>query len=337
MRCFLIFCGLFLFAACHERKAANVHGMEIPVELLTAADAADFDITGHLDKIVSGEDSSLPQLFHFCENADPVTLDHLGILFKNLLEKIGDTNFARPLGEISTLQRSAVWAALEGAVEQPLSQFAPETWGVLVPMADVAEYRGLYIFDRKTCSFRDCTEPGKLYVAFDETGGIERNHLRLLRKPFPGQAIFAEVKGLKVDQYAKAELPADRAGFFIVTEILELEAKNYRNTCIPYEVWGLNYDVNWQLQVSANEGLIEFRPPDSEGMKYFPYSNPETSDTATVYSSVNESTGDNIRIVMKEGTCNDGQTEIRYNIRVDVTMNGDAYSGCGLPFEKDFW
>lgn len=336
MRILLIFCSLFLFASCHQRKTVKVHGVELSQELLAIAGEVNFDLTGHLDKAFGGDDDSLQQLFIFCENATPATLGQFGLLFENILEKIGDSTFAFSLGEVSLQQRSKVWAALENVTEQPLSRLAPETWAVLVPVDEVREYRGLYIFDRKTSSFRDCAEPNRLYIAFDENGAIERNHLRLLRKPYPKQAIFAEVRGVKTSHYANAELPTNYTGFFIVIEILELEAKNYHNTCIPYEVWGIGNDPGWQVQVSSAEGLIEFRASDSERVRYFPHSAPMVSDTATVYASVNESTGDNIRIVVKEGNCSDGQTEIKYNIQVGVTMNGKGYSGCGVPFEKDF-
>ena len=181
-------------------------------------------------------------------------------------------------------------------------------------------------------TFRDCAEPDARYVAIDETGDIERNYRRLLRFPYPGQPIFAEVKGYKSTYFGDAKLPAKFSGFLIVTEILDLEVKNFRNTCIPYDYWALGAEPFWQAQISASEGIIEFKGMDDERTKVFTYVLPMKDDSARVYAAINQETGDNIRIAVKAEDCSDGMSDIRYHFKVELTVNGENFSGCGFSF-----
>jgi len=127
-------------------------------------------------------------------------------------------------------------------------------------------------------------------------------------------------------------LPDNFTAFFILTEIMNLEVKNFRNTCIPYDLWALGNEPFWQAQISANEGVIEFQELGLEGSRVFPYVPAIEEDTATIFSSVNHDTGDNIRIVVYPEKCGDTMSDSVYQYKVALSMNGKSFTGCGRTF-----
>lgn len=327
-----IFC-LFLLS-CNTESSVTVGGVKVTSSLRKAADEHQFDYTGHLAKALSGDEFSTEKLLIFSNQLDSANAESHGRVLAALMAKLGDQHFSKITDKLASESKRTVWATIEAGGTPPLKAAAPLTLATLLPPRQIQEYRGLYVFDPKMNTFQDCSEPALKYIAIDETEAIERNYRRLLRFPYPGQPIFAEVKGYKSDFYGNKKLPAKFAGFFVVTEILELETKNYRNTCIPYEYWALGTEPFWEAQISASEGIIEFRGMDDERTKVFAYFQPVMDDSAMVYTAINQDTGDNIRIAVKEESCSDGMSDIRYDFKVELTMNGNSFSGCGISFSQ---
>jgi uncharacterized membrane protein len=282
---------------------------------------------------LAGEEPAIEQLLKFSSQVDSANAVAHGQVLSSLMNRVGDDLFSKITAGLTEESKRTVWAAIEAGGAQPMKTAAPLTLQTLIPAKNIQEYRGLYVFTQRQSNFRDCAEPDARYIAIDETGGAERNYRRLLRFPYPGQPIFAEVKGYKTAYYGNEKLPAKFAGFFVVTEILELEVKNYRNTCIPFEFWALGNEPFWQVQISAGENVIEFKGMDDERTKFFTYLPPVQADSSIVYAVLNQETGDNIRISIKEEDCSDGMSDIRYRFKVEMTMNGQNFSGCGISFE----
>lgn len=298
----LVYCILFVLIAGCERGPATVSGILVPVELLKSADRNSFDYTGKLAKAVQKDEQAFQDLLLFSNVADSLASRQQGEVLLALLEKTGDDYFASMLAKLDKTGRQAAWSVLDeglaGIGGETLSKTAPMSWHALLPQQPPATFRGLYISGKKMSAFLDCNAPGERYLAIDETGAIDRNFKRLLKFPYPGQAIYAEVKGYETDFFGAMPLPDNFSAFLILTEIVNLEPKNFRNTCIPYDLWALGNEPFWQAQISSNESLIEFRELGEEGARFFPFVQPVKEDTATIYSSVNYDTGDNIRIIV---------------------------------------
>ena len=127
-------------------------------------------------------------------------------------------------------------------------------------------------------------------------------------------------------------MPDNYTAFFILTEIVNLEVKNFRNTCIPYDLWALGNEPFWQAQISANEGVIEFQELGFDGSRFFPYVPSIKEDSATIYASINHDTGDNIRIAVFSEKCGDTMSDSVYQYKVVLSMNGKSFTGCGRTF-----
>ena len=333
MRLLFFVLALLIIVSCNSNAPVEVDGVRLTTALRRAADEQHFDYTGHLAKALKGDEASLEKLLQFIPSADTLQLVH-GAVLRAVLARMGDANFAATVAKQPVETKTAVWAALEGGAPQPMKAAAPVTREALVPPATIGEHRGLYVFDEKMSTFQDCADPEKRYVAVDETGAMERNYRRLIRYPYPGQPVFAEVKGFTTAYYGNLTMPANFAGFFVVTEIIELEAKNYRNTCIPYDYWAMGTEPFWQAQISGGEGVIEFKGMDEERTRVFAYLPPATEeDSSLVYSAINQETGDNILITVREESCSDGMSDIVYRFKVGLTMNGKEFLGCGIKFD----
>lgn len=323
---------LGLLTACSSDAPVTVDGVQVSAALRRLADEADFDYTGNLAKALKGDQTALQELFQFASDSNAAQDEH-GAILRSVLSRVGDSSFAEALDRQPEEIKTAVWASLETKAPESLQSLAPATHEALLPSSTPEEHRGLYVFDEKMSTFRDCAEPEKQYVAVDETGGIGRNYRRLLHFPYPKQPIFAELKGYVAPNYKNLVKPANFAGFFVVTEILHLEAKNYRNTCIPYEYWAIGTEPFWYAQISKMEGIVEFRRMEDEGAKVFSYSAPALeADSSLVYSVINQDTGDNVRISIQKEKCGDGMSDIQYDYSVKMTMNGREYSGCGIRY-----
>lgn len=335
MRPVFFFLFFLALAGCHTGGPVEVDGVRVCAELRQAADGVHFDYTGYLANALLGDEASLEQLLRFDQaDGDSLAVAGHGQVLKAVLGKAGDEAFAKKVATMPQDVKRQVWEAMAKGGSTDLKIKAPLTLEALLPPRQLAQHRGLYVFDAEgNSTFRDCLRPSKRYKAVDETGGnLEKSYRRLLKYPYPGQPIFAEVKGFASSYYGGMELSGKLDSFFVVTEIVELEQKNFRNTCVPYDLWALGTEPFWYAQVSEMEGVIEFRGMDDERTKVFAYQPSMVLDSAKIFAGINEETGDNIRISVWQRPCSDGMSETVYPSTVSLTVNGKVYKGCGIPF-----
>jgi len=334
MRIFYAFALVVSLAACTSGGPVEVGGIRVDAALRASAKTQNFDYTGNLDKALKGDDLALGELLHFQTGQDSATTAAHGFVLKSLLEKMGDELFAQKLEKLETDAKQRIWAAVEMAGGAPLQNNSPQTLKTLMPPAKVEEATGLYIFASQNSRFRDCAEPDANYFVVDETGGsLEKKYRSLIKYPYPDQAAVAKLKGYKAAYHANLTLPNGFAGFFVVNEMLEMEQKNFRNTCIPYEFWAVGTEPFWQAEISAAEGVIEYRGMDDEQTKVFAYQSPTIEDSVKIYTGVNQDSGDNIRIEVSKKPCSDGMSDRNYRLQVKLNVNGKEMNGCGIPYE----
>ncbi|MCC6725131.1 MAG: hypothetical protein IT258_11520 [Saprospiraceae bacterium] len=330
----LFFFAIAFIAACSAGGPVEVGGVAIDAGLHALADKQNFDYTGFLDKALKGDDAALNEVLKFNAGQDSTATVGHGLVLKALLNKLGDELFSQKLSALPDLAKQEIWASLEMAGATSLKNDSPLTLKALMPTQTVSELSGLYVFDGKNSSFRDCAKPDARYLVVDETAGqLEQHYRRLLKFPYPGQSIVVKLKGVVVPYYGSLVLPNNREGFLVVSEVVSAEAKNFKNTCIAYDIWALGTEPFWYAQVSEAEGLIEYRGMDDERTKFFAYQPPVDEKKTKIYTGINQESGDNIRIAVDSLPCGDGMSDRTYKLTVKLTMNGKEVNGCGIPFE----
>jgi uncharacterized membrane protein len=333
MRTLSILLAMLLLAACSTGGPVEVGGITVEAGLRQFADQRGFDYTGHLDKALKGDDASLSEVLKFSTGPDSNAIAGHGMVMQSLLAKLGDELFSQKVSPLSSEEKQRLWASLEQASSASLKNESPMTFMALMPSQEPAEMSGLYIFDGKNSSFRDCAKLAARYLVVDETAGqMEQHYRRLLKFPYPNQPIVVRLKGFVAPYYGSLELPDGKEGFLVVSEVLEAEVKNFRNTCIPYDFWALGTEPFWGAQVSEAEGVIEYRGMDDEGTKFFAYLPPVAEKKTLIYTGINQESGDNIRIAVDSLPCGDGMSERTYKLSVKLTINGKEVNGCGIPY-----
>lgn len=330
---FYCFAMVFLFA-CSPGGPVEVDGIRVEAALRSYCKNNQFDYTGKLDKALKGDDAALAELLNFNPAQDSAASAGHSLVMKSLLERMGDELFSQKIEKLGTDAKQRIWAGLQLAGAQSMKNESPLTLRALMPPVKVEPHDGLYVFDAKNSSFRDCAEPSLRYLMVDETdGSLERNYRQLLKYPYPGQSVVAALKGYSAPYYGELTLPNGFAGFFVTTELIKMETKNFRNTCIPYDFWAVGTEPFWYAQVSAAEGIIEYRGMEDEKTKVFAYQSPVQADSTKIFTGVNQDSGDNIRIELSNKPCSDGMSDRQYSLEVKLSMNGKALNGCGIPYE----
>ncbi|GIV31087.1 MAG: hypothetical protein KatS3mg029_0438 [Saprospiraceae bacterium] len=330
---FLLIWSLFVPLAC-QKGPVMVNGIMVPVELQEAAGASHTPYTRLLAAATRSDSTALASLLQWeVETDSTVALQH-GKVLLSLLQNTGDEFFAKVLEAQSESVKRKCWAMLDQALStsngQALDKLAPMTWGILTNSRELTTFTGLYHGEKELGTLLECSPGQRLLRTVDASGALDRNYRRLLRQPYAGQNIVAELKGVVLPYYGNLPLPDGFDAFLLVKEVVKLEAKTWRNTCIPYELWAIGNEPYWQAQVSRREGVIEFTELGMDNTLYFPYKPPQTTDTLSQYAAVNQRTGDNIEIFVRPGPCGDAMSERQYPYRVSVRVNGRQYNGCGL-------
>jgi uncharacterized membrane protein len=332
MRTFILLAILSL-TACSTGGPVEVAGIKVEAGLRAAADQQNFDYTGYLDKALNGDEAAMTELLKFNAGQDSAATVGHGLVMKSLLGKLGDELFSQKIATQPEEVKQKLWAGLELAGANSLKNESPLTLKALMPNSAPTEYRGLYVHEANNSSFRDCAAPDARYLVVDESGGqLEQHYRRLLKYPYPNQPIVAAVKGFVTPYFGSHELPNDRKGFLVVSEVASAEAKNFQNTCIPYDFWALGTEPFWYAQVSEAEGIIEYRGMDDERTKVFAYQPPMEEKGIKIYTGINQDSGDNIRLAVDSLPCSDGMSDRTYKMGVKLTINGKEVNGCGIPF-----
>ncbi|MDQ3022375.1 MAG: hypothetical protein M3R36_17680 [Bacteroidota bacterium] len=191
-------------------------------------------------------------------------------------------------------------------------------------------YEGLYTYNLSTNSFMDCNNPDSLYFVLDVTKKLAEMYKKTLTNPNVYGSVVAKLKGdvsQSSDEIKKEKYPKT----FRVTEIISMEKKNFRNTCVSYDFWGLGNEPGWSLQISEKENLIEFYLPSEQKTYYFFYSEPKEDSGRIIYSSHNQIQRYIIDVILKKEKCSDTMSDNIYDYSVEVHLSGGKkFRGCGI-------
>jgi len=191
-------------------------------------------------------------------------------------------------------------------------------------------FEGLYVHNANSNSFRDCANPDSSYWIIDDTKKLNSLYEKIHSSKNIYGVVYAMLKGIKTEttnEKVKEKYPQT----LIVKEVIEVEKKNFSNTCIPYNFWGLGNEPNWTLQISEKENMIEFFDLAEGKEYYFFYEEEINEDGKTVYASHNNIQRNTIKIFIMKESCSDKMSDNLYDYSVEVNINPDKkYRGCGI-------
>jgi uncharacterized membrane protein len=190
------------------------------------------------------------------------------------------------------------------------------------------EFEGLYNYEISGSTFRDCRHPDSVYIVNDASGKLKSQ----FEKVFPASNVYgsvvAKVKGVlipTVEQKFKDKYPKT----IKITEVIQVDKKNFNNTCVPYDFWVFGNEPNWTLQISRKEGIIDLQDLSGNKNYSFFWNEPKSDSGAIIYSSFNTIRKYAIDIKIRKEKCSDtmSDTEYEYSVTAEIT-GGKKFKGC---------
>lgn len=198
----------------------------------------------------------------------------------------------------------------------------------------VKTYEGTYIVNLNTSSFRDCKYPDSVYWVIDETKQLQDLYKKTIPELNVYGSVYVKVKG-ELTRTGETKLEDRFPQTLLVKEVIAVERKNFRNTCVPYDFWCLGNEPNWSLQISQKENLIEFYLPEDKKIYYFSYAEPNKTDSVITYASFNPIQRYVIEISIRKEKCTDSVSKNVYDYSVEAGIRGGKkYKGCGIKGEQ---
>jgi uncharacterized membrane protein len=194
-------------------------------------------------------------------------------------------------------------------------------------------YKGLLSINRNERYFMDCDNPDKYYLVEDQSGTIDSFYRLAWFQSYEGEGVYCELNGM-LDETKRTGTYND--GVLTVKSIIKTEPKNFRNTCIPYEYWGLGTEPFWYIQISQKEKIIDWKDGGKGITHRFEYVAPVISGNTITYYSKEMQTAYSVKIEIEQRPCSDGMSELTYEYEVTFTYDSETYTGCAIQIENLF-
>ncbi len=194
--------------------------------------------------------------------------------------------------------------------------------------AEVVTLRGLYRPTREGSVFDPCGTPGAAAYEVVRTPALDEAYRMTTRQGFDGQSVVATLTG-RLEVVAKVDGGSGQPRAprrFYLEAIDTLEAKNPRNTCIPYTFWAFGSEPFWNLEISRNESIAEWSALGENAQRY-EYAEPlvERGGKVTRYVFPGEQ---RLKVTVVEEPCTGDMSGNRYPFAVTVERAGKSYTGC---------
>ena len=194
-------------------------------------------------------------------------------------------------------------------------------------------FEGIYVLNQNENIFTDCKNPDSTYWISDETKKLKCLYEKIYTSKNVYSAVYARLKGEIVNT-------VDRPGEYIsekypktiqVKEVIEIDKKNFRNTCLKYDFWAIGNEPGWSMQISKHENLIELTDLSEKKSYYFFYEEPKEEEGRIVYIAHNNIQQYIIDVFIKKEKCRDRVTGVEYDYSVEVELSGGKkYRGCAI-------
>jgi len=192
-------------------------------------------------------------------------------------------------------------------------------------------YVGLYRQQGPRLEFIPCDAPEKSYWVIGNTEKLSDLYEAAIRQGYEGQNVVASVRGLLKKPKIGSNSPYDAQ--LEVEEVVKVRPKNFRNTCVPFDFWGLGNEPFWSLQISEAEGVFEFSKLGEETiMAEYVKPTIENEGLRTRYY-VNFPNGQRMKIAINQEDCKDSMAGNPYEYSIEVSYKGEVLQGCATKGE----
>ena len=190
-------------------------------------------------------------------------------------------------------------------------------------------FKGLYTFGHEVRTFRDCSGRQTVYWVNDSIAGLRDKYENTNRFPsYPYESVYAEVRGY-LSGKSSLDYASEYENVLVVTEVIKVEAKNFRTDCYNYEFIALGNEPFWSVDIIPDEQRIVLKEVGIEKAREFIYAAAKVSEGIHRYETTN-SAKDKLVVVIREEKCSDGMSDRQYNYSAEVTVNGTIYKGCAI-------
>lgn len=189
-------------------------------------------------------------------------------------------------------------------------------------------FKGLYTFGNEVNTFRDCVTNKKYWVN-DSLGLMKIPYQNALQSfSYPYESAYAEVKGYLS---GKSDLgyASEHENVLVVTEVVKMEAKNFRTECYNYEFIAIGNEPFWSVDIIPNEELIVLKDVGKDKVYRFPYKPANRNGKLMLYQTSND-LNDTLTITIREESCSDGMSDNAYSYFAEVNINGKLLKGCAI-------
>jgi uncharacterized membrane protein len=190
-------------------------------------------------------------------------------------------------------------------------------------------FKGLYTFGNEVRTFQDCSGGGKIYWVNDSMASLSQRYEDTNRFPsYPYESVYVEVKGY-LSGKSQMGYASEYENVLIVTDIVKVEAKNFRTECYNYEFIALGNEPFWSLEIIPGEKRIVFKDVGVEKVTEFIYAPAKMEDGVLKYEATSPSNDKLVAIIRME-KCSDGMSDRQYNYSAEITVNGKVNKGCAI-------
>ncbi len=239
---------------------------------------------------------------------------------------------------IRLLLLSAVLLAFVACTPKIAPDATPQEGGVTVgngvkkevkdmPDDDIEQvFVGLFSQKKNKLEFIPCNAPDKTYWVIGATDKLQELYESATRQGYEGQNVAASVRGMLKKPNVSSNSPYDAQ--LQVKEVVKVRPKNFRNTCVPFDFWGLGNEPFWSLQISEAEGIVEFsRLGAATEVAEYVKPSIENEGLRSRYF-VTFPSGQRMKIAVNKEDCKDSMAGNPYAYSIEVSYNGEVLQGC---------
>lgn len=189
-------------------------------------------------------------------------------------------------------------------------------------------FKGMYTFGNEVNTFIDCSNQHTYWVN-DSLASLNKLYQKTLQPlPYPYESVYAEVKGYLAGR-SKLGYASEYENVLVVTDIIKLEAKNFKTACYNYEFIALGNEPFWSLDILPAEQQIVLKDLSTNKVLQFSYQPANIGGGVYRFETHNDQK-DKLVVVIREESCSDGMSDNKYLYSAEVVINNRTLKGCAI-------
>lgn len=190
-------------------------------------------------------------------------------------------------------------------------------------------FKGLYVNGKELNTLQECGSRERTYWVNDSLVNLKSRYDDTNRAPaYTNESVYVELKGYLTGKPGTGFASAYQ-NTLVVTEIIKVEAKNFRTDCYNYEFIAIGNEPFWSLDINPEEQKIILKDVGLNKSIEFNYAPANVGGGVHRYEATNAAMK-KLVVVIREEKCSDGMSDRQYNYSAEVTLNGRMYKGCAI-------